>query len=134
MNETLYTLLINAVATPLLVLFTMWFRTSNDKERRLYKRDEKFFTELVSRVDTCERRHEDRDKEIREIRIELKNRDAEYLELYKEHTTLRARYDVLQADHIDLKKQHEITAADFAALKESIKSRATEAAQAIKNI
>lgn len=108
-DPTTITLVINAIITPLLVLFTLWVKKNVSKEERDEKRHDK-------QVDSFEERIRHLEKEIREVRIELKNRDAEYLELYKEHTTLKAKYEVLEADHEDLKKKYEATVAELSKL------------------
>ena len=107
--ETLITLGINAVITPLLVLLTLWVRSNISKGERDEKRHDSFVAGMEKRIIALE-------KEVREVRIELKNRDAEYLALYKEHTTLKAKYEVLQADHEELKKKYEHTVEELAKL------------------
>lgn len=72
-------------------------------------REDGFISDMSKRITALE-------KEIREVRVELKNRDAEYLELYKEHTTLKAKYEVLQVDHEELKKNYERTVAELSRL------------------
>lgn len=109
MDATILTLIINAVVTPLLVIATLWVKSQTASKNHTLTREDGFIAELNKRVQTLE-------KEIREVRIELKNRDAEYLELYKEHTTLRAKYEVLSADHDDLKKKYEATVAELSKL------------------
>ena len=109
MNDVTITLFINAVLTPTLVLVTMWFKSIISSKNRSLDREDEFIAGLVERIEGLE-------KEIREVRIELKNRDAEYLELYKEHTTLKAKYEVLQADHEELKKKYEHTASELSNL------------------
>lgn len=109
MDEALITLLINAVATPVLVLITLWVRSSQQRSDRSLTREDGFISGLEKRVISLE-------KEIREVRIELKNRDAEYLDLYKEHTTLKAKYEVLLIDHNDLKQKYEHTVAELSRL------------------
>lgn len=109
MDATLFTLVINAIITPLLVLATLWFKAQSNSKNHATTREDGFINELNKRVQNLE-------KEIREVRIELKNRDAEYLELYKEHTTLRAKYEVLSADHDDLKKKYEATVSELSKL------------------
>lgn len=113
-DPTIITLVINAIVTPLLVLFTMWLKKNASKEERDEKRHDR-------QVDNFEARIKNLEKEVREVRIELKNRDAEYLELYKEHTTLRAKYEVLEADHEDLKKKYEKTVAELSKLGDTCK-------------
>lgn len=109
MDATILTLIINAVVTPLLVLATLWLKSQTASRSHALTREDGFINELNKRVVSLE-------KEIREVRIELKNRDAEYLELYKEHTTLKAKYEVLNADHEDLKKKYEATVAELSKL------------------
>lgn len=117
MSTELITLGINAVATPLLVLVTMWIKNSFSKEERQQKREDGFIEELRTRIDTLER-------EVREVRAELKNRDVEYIELYKKYTTLRAQYDILQLDHEKLKKEYNALTIEVASLKTGIKNSA----------
>lgn len=107
--ETLITLAINAVLTPLLVILTLRTRAGISKGERDEKRHDGFITGLERRILALE-------KEVREVRIELKNRDEEYLQLYKEYTTLKAKYEVLQADHEELKKKYEHTVSELARL------------------
>lgn len=110
MNDaTLITLVINAIVTPLLVVFTMWAKSSVSSRNHATVREDGFISELNNRVKALE-------KEIREVRAELKNRDGDYLELYKEHTTLKAKYEILFADHEDLKKQYEHTVEELSHL------------------
>ena len=109
MNETLLTLLINAVLTPILVLITLWVRSSISRSQHALDREDGFISGLEKRIISLE-------KEVREVRIELKNRDEEYLQLYKEHTTLKAKYEVLVADHNDLKQKYEHTVAELTRL------------------
>lgn len=108
-DPVLITLIINAVITPLLVIATMWVRSGTLSKERAVTREDGFINELNKRVQALE-------KEIREVRVELKNRDAEYLELYKEHTTLKAKYEVLEADHAQLKKNYDATVAELSRL------------------
>jgi peptidoglycan hydrolase CwlO-like protein len=107
MDSLLLTLIVNAVVTPLLVIVTNLFNNSANSAKRRDARDDNFIRSLEKRLSDLER-------EIKEVRIELKNRDEEYLALYKEHTTLRAKYDVLQADHEELKQKYENTVAFLA--------------------
>jgi len=109
MDTTLITLLINAVVTPLLVLLTLWARASTARGSQMFERENGFISGMEKRIIALE-------KEVREVRVELKNRDAEYLELYKEHTTLKAKYEVLAVDHEELKKKYEATVAELAKL------------------
>lgn len=131
---TLITLGANVIITPTLVLATMWVRNSFNKEERRDKRDDKYLENLELRVRDLEKRLDLKEKEMREIRVELKNRDAEYIELYKIYTTLKAQHEVLQADHDDLKKQYDATSTELANLKEDIKRKADEAAANLKTI
>lgn len=108
-DPTIINLVINAIATPLLVLLTMWFKSSVSSRNHATTREDGFIAGLDKRIVALE-------KELREVRIELKNRDGEYLELYKEHTTLKAKYEVLLADHEELKKQYEHTVAELSKL------------------
>lgn len=109
MDQTLIILIINAVLTPILVIVTLWVRANIAKSNRMTDREDGFITGMEKRLERLE-------KEIREVRIELKNRDAEYLELYKEHTTLKAKYEVLSVDHEDLKKKYEATVLELSKL------------------
>ena len=109
MTETLLILIINAICTPILVIATLWVRSNIANKDRMNSREDGYFLNMEKRVNALE-------KEIREVRIELKNRDAEYLELYKEHTTLKAKYEVLSVDHEDLKKKYEATVAELSKL------------------
>jgi chromosome segregation ATPase len=127
MDPTLLSLLINAIATPLLVLLTMWFRSSLSTKERTEKREDGFITGMEERIAQLER-------EVREVRIELKNRDAEYLDLFKVYTTLKAKHEVLEADHEELKKQYNATATELGTLKDDIKQKADEAAASIQKI
>lgn len=106
MNETL---IINAIVTPILVFITMWLNRAISSGERRDKRDDGFISDLKQRLTNLER-------EIKEVRVELKNRDAEYIVLFKEHTTLKAKYEVLQIEHDELKAQYENTAAQLAQL------------------
>jgi chromosome segregation ATPase len=109
MSETTITLIANAVITPVLVLVTLWVKSSISKQAKRDEREDGFIADIKERITDLER-------EIKEVRVELKNRDAEYLELYKAHTTLKAKYEVLQADHEDLKQKYEHTVAELAQL------------------
>lgn len=109
MDVTIITLVINTIITPLLVLATLWVKSQTATKNHAMTREDGFISELNKRVQNLE-------KEICEVRVELKNRDAEYLDLYKEHTTLKAKYEVLNADHEDLKKKYEATVAELSKL------------------
>lgn len=109
MPETITTLLINAIATPVLVLITMWLNRSISSGERRDNRDDGFIADMKKRLDSLER-------EIKEVRIELKHKNAEYLALYTQHTELKAKYEVLQADHEELKAKYENTASELAKL------------------
>lgn len=119
--ETILTIVAVSILTPLLTFLTMWVRANTDKEVRRDKRDDGYIQELSERVSTCEKRHNERDTEMKEIRAELKNRDEEYLRLYQEHTTIRAKYEVLLADHTALRTQYETTVMELIALKDTLK-------------
>lgn len=127
MTEALITLIVNAIATPFFVLLTMWVRSASTQKDRISKREDGFITGMEKRIDTLER-------EIREVRVELKNRDAEYLTLYKDYTTLRAQHEVLEIDHEELKKHYNATVDELATLKEDIKKKANEAAASIDKL
>ncbi len=120
--ETILTIIAVSILTPLLTFCTMWVRANTDKEARRDRRDDGYISELTTRVETCEKRHNARDTEIKEIQVELKNRDAEYINLYKEHTTIKAKYEVLLADHTALRTQYETTVLELSSLKETLKT------------
>ena len=92
-------LIINAIITPVLVICTLWAKSIFSKGDRQQIREDGFIAEMQKRISVLE-------KDIREVRVELKNRDAEYLALYKEHTTLKAKYEVLDADYQVLSADH----------------------------
>lgn len=100
MSVEILTLLVNAIATPVLVIFTMWIKNSFSRQDRQQKREDGFIANMEKRIVDLER-------DIREVRVELKNRDAEYIELYKQYTTLKAKYEVLNADYQTLHIDHE---------------------------
>jgi len=127
MNELILTLLANGVLTPVLVFFTQWLRDSNNKQLRQEKRDETYMINLEERIKVLE-------KDIKEVRQELKNSDAEYLQLYKDYTTLKAKYEVLQIDHDELKKQYDTTVTELVNFKEDLKTKAASAAEDLKSI
>ncbi len=114
MNETLFTLIINALLTPVLVIITLQVRSAIQSKEHATAREDGFINGLEKRLQNVE-------KELREVRVELKNRDAEYLSLYKEHTTLKAKYEVLYADHEDLKKRYQHTVEELASLGTTVK-------------
>ena len=114
MNESIIVLLMNVVATPLLVVLTMAVRNSFDKDKRQEKREDGFIDEMRKRIEILE-------KEVRELRVELKNRDAEYIELYKKYTTLKAQYEVLQVDHDKLQKEYTELSTELNTLKLDLK-------------
>lgn len=122
MNEVVLTLIVNGIATPILVLVTMWVKqalSSNEKrERRSDAIEDEYRKETTARIDSLER-------EIRELRMELKNRDAEYIELYKQYTTLKAKHEVLETDYNQTVKELHATQKELSALKEDIKTRAS---------
>ena len=117
MNENIIVLLMNAVATPLLVIITMGVRNSFDKDKRQEKREDGFIDEMRKRIEILE-------KEVREVRVELKNRDAEYIELYKKYTTLKAQYEVLEIDHQNLKKEYDELKIEMDTMKTDLKASA----------
>lgn len=127
MSAELITLIINVIATPLLVVLTLWVRSSISTKERDQKREDGFINELIKRVENLE-------SEIKEVRVELKNRDAEYLALYQQHTTMKAKYEVLLAEHDQLRKEFDSTALELSALKEDIKEKAAKAAQEMQKI
>lgn len=114
MNPELLTIIINAIATPVLVLLTMWIRNSFSTEERRQKREDGFIDDLRLRIEALE-------KELKVVKVELKNRDAEYVELFQKYTTLKAQYEVLQVDHNLLKKQYDQTVAELARLGTTVK-------------
>lgn len=109
------------VLVPVLTFLTMWVKSQNDKDKRRDTRDDGYIQSLSDRVKTCEERHAARDREIAEIRVELKTRDVEYAKLYQEHATIRAKYEVLLADHDMLKAAYTATAQELSTLKETLK-------------
>ena len=127
MNELVLTLAANGALTPVLVLFTQWVKDSNSKQIRQEKRDEEYMGNLEKRIEGLER-------DIKEVRQELKNRDAEYLELYKDYTTLKAKYEVLQVDYEELKKQSNETDIQLETLKEDIRKKSLENAENLNQI
>lgn len=124
----------NVFFTPVIVLVTLWVRGKINKETRRETREDGLIKSIVERVETCEKRHADRDREIKEIRTELKHRDDEYIALYKEHTTLRAKYEVLLGDHDELKKQYQVTVSELEILKKDMVKRAEVAVHTVKNL
>lgn len=127
MTSDLVTLIVNVIATPLLVLLTLWVRSSLSTKERDQRREDGFINELIKRVENLE-------LEIKEVRIELKNRDAEYLALYQQHTTMKAKYEVLLAEHDQLRKDYDSTALELSALKDDIKNKAAAAAREMQNL
>ncbi len=106
---------------PVLTFMTMWVKSLNARDERRDNRDDGYIKALSDRVNTCEKRHADRDREISEIRVEMKTRDIEYAKLYQEHATIRAKYEVLVTEHDALRKEYNATVEELAALKEAIK-------------
>lgn len=127
MSADLITLIVNVIATPLLVVLTMWVRSQISSKERDQKREDGFIEELIKRVAQLE-------LDIKEVRAELKNRDAEYLSLYQQYTTMKAKYDVLLSEHDQLRKEFDSTAMELGALKEDIKAKAAAAAKEMQNI
>ena len=127
MSADFITLVVNVIATPLLVVLTMWVRSQISSKERDQKREDGFIDELIKRVAQLE-------TDIKEVRAELKNRDAEYLSLYQQHTTLKAKYEVLSAEYEQLRKDYESTASELNALKEDIKTKAAAAAKEMQKI
>ena len=134
MTQEVFILILNVLVTPLIVLVTLWVRSRIASETRTDERQDGLIKNLIERVDVCEKRHANRDTEIKEIRAELKNRDAEYLKLYQDYTRLKAKHDVLEADHADLKKKYDETAHELATLKVDIKNKAELAAKEMSKI
>ena len=127
MSTDLLTIVLNVIATPLLVVLTMWVRSQISSKERDQKREDGFIDELIKRVAQLE-------TDIKEVRAELKNRDAEYLALYQQHTTLKAKYEVLSAEYGQLRRDYESTASELNALKEDIKPKAAAAAKEMQKI
>jgi chromosome segregation ATPase len=127
MSADLLTLVVNVIATPLLVVLTMWVRSQISSKERDQKREDGFIDELIKRVGQLE-------TDIKEVRAELKNRDAEYLALYQQHTTMKAKYEVLSAEYEQLRKDYNSTASELNALKEDIKTKAAAAAKDMQKI
>jgi chromosome segregation ATPase len=138
MDTALIVTLGNIFFTPIIVLVTLWVKNKyaqdDRRESRYDKSQDDLLKSLEERVSTCESRHTDREKEIKEIRAELKNRDVEYLSLYKEHTTLKAKYEVLLVDHEELKANYDNTVIELSNLKEDIKLKAQQVADNIQNL
>lgn len=114
MSEQIAILILNVIATPAMVIITLWVKSLLSSKERIEKREDGFINGLEKRVLDLER-------EVKEVRVELKNRDKEYFELYKEHTTLKAKYEVLVADYDELKKENEEILNELIAVKESLK-------------
>lgn len=114
-----------------MVLITLWAKSAikinSNRERRNDATEDAYRSELTRRIESLE-------KDVRELRVELKNRDAEYLQLYQEHTTLKAKYEVLQSDYDQTVKELHETQAELMALKEDIKTKALAAAQEMTRI
>jgi len=109
------------VLVPVLTFLTMMAKSNADKEIRRDKRDDGHINTLEARISTLETRLDLKEKEINEIRIELKNRDSEYVKLYQEHITIKAKYEMLLADHEELRKEFEKTVIELSGLKETVK-------------
>lgn len=120
MSIEVLTLIGAVLITPLVTLLTLWIKGANAKDMRHDARDDAFFRALSGRVDECERRYKEKDKDIAEIRVELKNRDAEYIKLYQEHTTIRAKYEILQQEYTELKQQYDTTTKELRSLREAL--------------
>lgn len=114
-------LLINAIATPILVLLTMYARSRISSGERREKREDAYIDVLTNRVTQLE-------KDLQEVRVELKNRDVEYVELFQKYTSLRAKHEVLLADFEITKRELHATQAELTALKDDIKKKANLAA------
>lgn len=121
MDTSVLTLIGAIVITPIVTILTLWIKNATAKETRRDARDDGYIKSLDERVSLCESRHSARDKEMAEIRQELKNRDVEYVKLYQENATIRAKYDVLKEDHEELKAKYEATATELDTLKETMK-------------
>ena len=121
-----------------MTLITLWIKNSSAKEDQRSKREDGLIQSLSERVDTCEKRHNARDLEVREIRAELESSGTRDVALYKENTTIRAKYDVLLEDHTELRYQYKATVLELAALKETLKQdrniTATLATQTANNV
>jgi chromosome segregation ATPase len=105
-KQLIFTLIINAVVTPIIALITLSIKNSFDRTKHRDQRDDNFIAGMEKRIKILE-------TEIKEVRVELKNRDAEYLDLYKNYTTLKAKYEVLEADHEALKFKYEQTVEEL---------------------
>lgn len=121
------------VLVPVLTFLTMWIQNSYKKSERQDKREEGLIQGLTTRIGDLE-------KEVKEVKVELKNRDAEYVKLFQDYTTLKAKHEVLQSDHDLLKKRYDETVEELTAVKDTIhKDRqntaqlATKTADAIDN-
>ena len=131
MNADTFLILSNVVISPAIVFFIFWLRSlikgSASRERRNNDREDEYFKELNNRVMALER-------EVKELRVELKNRDGEYIELYKQWTTLKAKHEVLQADYDQTVKELHSTQAERSALKDDIKNKAAMAASEMQKL
>lgn len=110
------------VLVPVLTFLTMWVKSSFAKGERQEKREDGFIKQMQLDI-------EDLKKEIRAVRVELKNRDEEYVKLYQDYTTLKAKHEVLQIDHTQLKKNYDETVAELASVKETIRHDRTVTAE-----
>ncbi len=127
-------LIINVIATPLVTLLTLWIKGALESQKRQDIREDGLIKGLELRVLALEKRLDEKEREIKEIRVELKNRDEEYIKLYKEHTTLKAKYEVLLIDHDKLRKEYEQTQTELTVLKSDIKKRAEISAESANKL
>lgn len=120
MDINVLTLIGAIIITPIITILTLWIKNSTAKDTRRDARDDGYIKSLDERITLCEGRHATREKEISEIRQELKNRDVEYVKLYQENATIRAKYEILQEDHDDLKAKYEATVGELSSLKDAV--------------
>lgn len=123
--------ILSVVVGPTVTFLILWGRAlikgSVNRERRSDEKEDAYIKELNNRVLTLER-------EMKELRAELKNRDAEYIELYKKWTTLKAQHEVLQADYDQTVKELHDTQKELSSLKEDIKNKASLAASEMQKL
>ena len=123
-SATLANVLITTIGVPVMTLLTLWVRSALSSGEKRQKRnddtEDSYRGELLGRVSTLER-------EVKELRVELKNRDKEYVALFQEHATLRAKHEILQAEYDQTVKELHSTQAELTALKEDIKRKSATA-------
>lgn len=125
---------LNFIITPVLALITIYVKSMFESGKRQDIREDGLIKGLQDRVTALEKRLDDKEREMREIRVELKNRDEEYIVLYKDYTTLKAKYEVLQIDHQKLREQYEKTENELSVLKQDIKRRAEISLESAKTL